>query len=521
MNIYLNWLTLFCTLALAILHSTRCLTIIQQKNYKSEKNSKTIRKEKTLFFIFCFSAGLILAFLAYFKLWLPTATLILIITLFLAGWLANINKNAKLPLKYTNRAIRLAIAYYIVLIGVLYLIFILAKSVYVVFLSFILLALNTVLLNVVNVLVSLFENLNNQKYIKKATLQLAASPIYKIGITGSYGKTSVKNILAQMLAQKYKVLSTPENYNTPLGICRTLQGQNLNNFDIFIAEMGARYKGDIKELAQIVRPNASIITGIAPQHLATFKSIENIVKEKGELAQATLEYCVFDADNPYSKDIIKRSSCKSGTVSISDNTGAQVFAKNIRFDNNTTYFDIEFIDKTRIANCATLLLGAHNITNILLAATLAKFLGVEAAALKKAIASLAPVPHRLQLAPNSRGITIIDDTYNANLEGVKSAYKALELFEGRKVVFAQGIADAGKLSAKINIEVGKLLAEVADIVMLTGSNSTYIEQGLLQNGFNASRIYRYASFKEAKENFSKVLAKGDVFLLQNDLIDIS
>lgn len=520
MNIYLNWLCFFSSLALAILHSTRCLTIIQQKNYKLEKNNRRIKAERILFFLCCMLSAIILTTMSFFKFWLPTSALMLIIVLFLAGWVSKLNKNTKVPLKYTNRMIRLIILYLVVLISVLSLFLFLLQSVYMVFAAFMLLAFNAILLDIINKIASIFENLNNQRYISRAALKLAAPSIYKIGITGSWGKTSVKNILTELLACNYKVLATPANYNTPLGISRTLQDENLNNYQIFIAEMGARYKGDIKKLAKMVRPNAAIITGIGPQHLATFKSVKNIVKEKSELAQA-VGYCVFDADNLYSHETYNKITCQKIAVSISGGSKAQVYAKNISFYNNTTYFDIEFEDGTHILRCATNLLGTHNLTNILQAVSMAKYLGVENATIKQVIAGLTPVPHRLQIVPNTRGITIIDDTYNANLEGVKSAYRVLQRYTARKVVFTQGIAELGKQSVKINRQIGEMLAQAADIVMLTGSNSAYIEQGLMQAGFDKSKIYNYASLDKAKEDFGKVLIQGDVLLLQNDLIDIS
>ena len=521
MNIYLNWLALFCALCVAGLHSVRCITIIQQKNYRPEKNSAKIRKERALYFYKCLLAGCILAAIAYYELWISVGIFTPLFSACLIVSLVKAIKNTKVPLKCTRRVKRLFAVYLIVFSGCLYFAYLLYFTAYLIFAAFLLVALNAVFLDGLNAVVSVFENLNNRRYINAAKKRLASSSVYKIGITGSYGKTSTKNILAKMLARKYKVLCTPENYNTPLGISLTLKDKDLNAYDVFVAEMGARHKGDIKQLADMVRPAASVITGVGPQHLATFKSVKNIVREKGRLAEKTKEYCVIDISNPYGQEIYSKTACSKIAVCASQYNKAQVYAEHISFDNNLTRFDIVFIDGVTLKDCATVLLGAHNITNILLAAAMALFLGVKAGEIREAIASLTPMPHRLELVQNTRGITIIDDTYNANFEGVKSAYKVLQGFSGRKVVLTQGIAELGKKSAELNYQTGRLLAQVADLVLLTGVNAPHIEKGLLNSGFDKTAIKHYASLAAAQSDFERVLQKGDIFLLQNDLIDIS
>ncbi|MDE6373731.1 MAG: hypothetical protein K2L72_04445, partial [Clostridia bacterium] len=163
----------------------------------------------------------------------------------------------------------------------------------------------------------------NRSFVKKARAKLAGSNVIVVGITGSYGKTSAKNILAAMLQKKYKVLATPSSFNTPLGIAKTVNGSDLNGIDVFVAEMGARHVGDIAELCALCKPHYSLITGICPQHLESFKTLENVVATKGEIISGTQKLCVIaDGCFDYFKDIAGQK-VKCGCVSdvVADCTG--------------------------------------------------------------------------------------------------------------------------------------------------------------------------------------------------------
>lgn len=147
-----------------------------------------------------------------------------------------------------------------------------------------------------NLLAKIYEIPLNKKYLRAAKKSLAQSGVKVVAITGSYGKTSTKNILYAMLSKKYRVLATPRSHNTPIGIALSVNGNDLRGYDIFIAEMGARNVGDIAELCGICPPDYSLITGICPQHLESFGSMENIVKAKGEILAATKRKAFIAAD---------------------------------------------------------------------------------------------------------------------------------------------------------------------------------------------------------------------------------
>lgn len=365
-----------------------------------------------------------------------------------------------------------------------------------------------------------FEKLNNDRYVKRAKAELRKAPLIKIGITGSYGKTSCKNILAEMLKSRYVVIKTEGNYNTPMGIVKTVKSNEdtLNGADssvkpvVFIAEMGARHKGDISELAEIVEPDYAIITGVGAQHTETFGSIEAVAKEKSELARYVRERggkVVYNCDNNYTSDMWRRFGGITVGIKDSDYTvnGLKAGTFGLKFSVTDKYQNnIEL---------ATELIGRHNAVNIALCLALAVELGVPQNEIKEAVKALKPVPHRLELK-RLDGITVIDDGYNANYEGVLSAFETLSYFDGRKIVYAQGIVELGRQAKRVNTDVGRALSRVADIVILSGANADYIAVGLSEGGYEGE-IIKLRSMKEVTDALPDILKSGDVVLFQNDI----
>lgn len=365
-----------------------------------------------------------------------------------------------------------------------------------------------------------FEKLNNYRYVKRAKADLSAVPVVKIGITGSYGKTSCKNILAEMLKSRYVVIKTEGNYNTPMGIVKTVNdnedvlGNAKNSVKpvAFIAEMGARHRGDIAELADIVRPDYAIVTGVGEQHTETFGSIEAVAKEKSELARYVRERggtVVYNGDNDYTRKIALRYG---GINAGSGNSDYRIIG--LKTGTFGLKFGIEdkYGDRTELS---TELIGRHNALNIAMCYALAVNLGVPNEDIVTAVKNLRPVPHRLELK-RMGNITIIDDGYNANFEGVLSAFDTLTCFEGRKVVYAQGIVELGRQSKRVNTGVGRALSRVADVVILSGVNADYIAVGLSEGGYRGE-IKRFKSMKEVTDALPDILKSGDVVLFQNDI----
>ncbi len=357
-----------------------------------------------------------------------------------------------------------------------------------------------------------FEEANNQKYIRKAKSTLSNGEVVKIGITGSYGKTSVKEILKRILSKKYVVAATPGNYNTPLGIARTVSN-GIDNAQVFIAEMGARKMGDIQELVDIVDPSIGILTGIAEQHLETFGSVDNVFEEKRKLTDYT-KISIVNADNY----IIKERLTEERLIKIftdSENFEADIQIFDIECKDSGSSFSINCNDK--VMQMQTQLLGKHNIINIALAVAAAIELGVEEQNIIEAVKEIDVIENRQQKIITSRGITIIDDSYNINPEGVKAALDTLKMFKGRKIVTVSGLVEMGKRERVCNELLGEWISEVADILVVFGSkHKDSIIKGASAN-LDSDSIYTVSTMELCKDLYKVLLKEGDTLLVLADL----
>ncbi|MBQ3572687.1 MAG: UDP-N-acetylmuramoyl-tripeptide--D-alanyl-D-alanine ligase, partial [Clostridia bacterium] len=364
-----------------------------------------------------------------------------------------------------------------------------------------------------------FEIVRQEKYIEKCTKKLKEHKgLIKIGITGSYGKTSVKRILCTILEEKYNVLATPSSYNTPMGICKSVKRLKPEH-QVFIAEMGARHVGDIRKLAKIVEPDYAIINGIVGQHLESFGSLSAIKQTKYELVESMPSGCVaytVDSENTISLfDDCKLKTIKAG-ITLDENPS--VFAKEIAMNENGSTFILSVHGKE--IKCHSALLGKHNISNICLAVAIAYEMGLSIFEISAGISRLTAVEHRLNVKKNANGITVIDDSYNCNTKGFDAALEVLSFFEGRKIVITPGMVELGSTEDMENFLLGKKLANACDVAVLVGRSSAYIiRNGLLECGFDPENIIQASTLDGAMKKLQQVLKAGDVILFENDLPD--
>ena len=430
----------------------------------------------------------------------------------------------KIPLKLTNRMNRAMILLWVLGAIITFGLLVLSES----YVSFFRLGgmvlvplLLPILVPFVVWLLRPIENQINRGYVKKSREKLARFPeLIKVGITGSFGKTSTKNFLATILMEKYHVCATPQSFNTPMGITRTVL-QNLDfGHQVLIAEMGARKKGDIKELCDLVEPKYGILTAIGAQHIATFRNQENIKQTKAELCQYLGKdgVCVFDMDNEIVREIAKESQCKKIKVSLVDSS-ADVFATDIVTSTQGTTFNLHIGDNEY--PCSTKLLGVHNITNLLLCVGLSKALDLTDEQILSGITKVNPVEHRLQLINSAHNITILDDTYNSSIDGSKRALDVLAMYtDRRKVVVTPGLVELGTMERLENYNFGKRIAGVADVVVIVNkAHYASIKQGLLDEGFSEDKIYHAIDTIATQEALREILVEGDVVLWENDLPD--
>ena len=438
--------------------------------------------------------------------------------------------NAKVPLKKTKRLVRLCITYIIVLacvsFGLLtllnYLAFLIGDEI-TALLRYALICgmpiLTPYLLFVAYAINEPFENLLKKYHLRLAKEKLDKAKVLKIAVTGSYGKTSVKEILKTILSQKYRVLATPESYNTPLGIAIAIK-QLDSTHDVFIAEMGARSKGDIEQLAKLVKPKYGVLTGINNQHLETFRTIENIKDTKFELFENLDSDGVgfFCADNKDVAELMQKFGGEKYSAGLSGENNL-VTASDIVMNSQGMSFKLIF-DGQNSVECSTVLLGSHSVKNICLAAAVAFKVGLTPEEIATGINRIKSIGHRLELMPNNKNIVIIDDSYNSNVTGVDAAMEVLDTFEGRKIVLTPGLVELGRMENMANLNLGKTLAEHADIVIIIGKhNAEMLINGLIYGGMNKENIKFAKNLTKGNELLNDVIEEGDVVLFENDLPD--
>ena len=364
-----------------------------------------------------------------------------------------------------------------------------------------------------------------RRYYREAQQILASMPRLKvIGVTGSFGKTSTKNYLYRILSEKYNVLMTPGNYNTTLGVVRTVREQLKPYHDIFIVEMGAKQPGDIREICDLVHPTIGIVTAVGEMHLETFHTVENILHTKFELLDALPEeglgvvnldsQPIAASDAPHDKRIV--------TYAV-HNTAADYRAVDINYTSKLTDFSVATREGVR-TGYATQLAGRGNILNLLAAIVVADRLGVEEALQKRAMRRIEQIEHRLSINRASGGVTVIDDAYNSNPAGARMALEVLRDFAvdvgGRRIVVTPGFVELGERQAELNRQFGRDMAKACDIAVVVNlTNREAITQGLTEAGFPAECIHQTASFTEASAFLLRTLTQGDVILYENDLPD--
>ncbi len=342
--------------------------------------------------------------------------------------------------------------------------------------------------------------------------------LIKIGITGSYGKTSSKNILHEILSEQFYSLPTPASFNTPMGITITIREDLKNTHQVFIAEMGADKVGDIVELSNFIRPDYAIVTSIGPQHLATFKSIENIVKEKMALVEKLPKsgVAIINKDNDYINNYQVKNTCKIVSYGI-NNHKVDYLAQNITYSILGSSFEVVYKDE--IYQFKTRLLGEHNVLNILSAIALARELDVSWDKLVSAVSKVRFIPHRLELK-TINGRRFIDNAFNSNPEGANMSLQVISQMDNHRFIITPGMIDLGPIQNEENYKFGFNMKDKVDTVILVGQNQTKpIVEGLQAADFNQDNIIVFDTVKQALAYVYSHATAKDIILLENDLPD--
>ena len=384
------------------------------------------------------------------------------------------------------------------------------------------------------------EKAVNQHYINDAKRILRSNPeMTIIGVTGSYGKTSVKFFLQTLLQQRYSVLVTPESYNTPMGVVITIRKFMKPSHEIFVCEMGARYVGEIKEICDLVHPHHGVITSIGPQHLDTFGSIENIKKTKFELADALPEGAMLflNGDNEYIAGYLESRGGDEGpsesglagarktggygnvTFYYSQGSGEGYTASDIRLSNLGTDFTVTAPDGES-ERYQMKLVGAHNVINVMGAIAVANRFGIPLKELRIPVRRLRPAQHRMEMKESGE-VTIIDDAYNSNPIGSKAAVETLALFDGIRILITPGMVELGEDEDEYNRRFGTYAADCCDWILLVGEKHTApIREGIMSKGFPEGNCRTFGKVEEAIDFAYRIRGEGHKYiLLENDLPD--
>ena len=534
MTVYLFYVTLAVCLARAILRTTRGLHILQLDGYKTTRYVRWICQHLS----HCFEikevlivAAFVLLTILYPAAWLFPVLCIAWSAFQIATLIWRKKVEAKKPLVYTARAKRVFGLAVFLLVGLAVGLALQSAPTTSTTWSvaiFLFSEVSVITLTVANLLIYPLERAINGAYLRSAKKRIKTLMPKVIGITGSYGKTSTKYILHQILSQKFNTLMTPDSYNTPMGVTKVIRGDLTAAHEVFIVEMGAYRRGDIRELCELASPEIGILTAVGPQHLERFKSIETIAKTKYELIESLPAdgLAVFNCDNDIVAGLADKTDDKQ-VIRYAVDADSDLTASNIRH----TDAGLEFTVHSNALQAAgeieirTRLLGRHNVSNILAATSVALACGMELEEIRDAVAKVEPVPHRLQLSAGAGGVTIIDDSFNANPVGAKAALEVLDDFGrapngGKKVLVTPGMVELGEQEYEENRRFGERAAQVCDRVILVGPNRTApILDGLKTANYPKEQVRIAANLAEVKDYLGKLLKPGDVVLFENDLPD--
>ena len=518
------------------------LHYFQLESYQFPGYFRTLRRNwtKALLPGACMCALLTILFLLSFLLSSPEpiggglgagdiAILIGIILLLIAGgWLLGrklSEKNAKKKFVLTPRVKRLYAVFFIVMTLILYGITRLINTLidisdYFLILFFLFPLFLPLWIALCGLLAWPIEKAISEMYFRDAQRILRErKDLIKIGITGSWGKTSVKFILGTILEEKYHTLVTPASFNTPMGVTKVIRSKLEPGHRVFVSEMGARHVGDIKEMCRLVHPQIGLLTSVGPQHLDTFKTVERVAKTKYELIDALPEdgEAFFADDGDICRSLYEKTTVRKHLTGL-DPEKDELWAEEIRYSpEGSTFLLCRGDEKTE---CTTQLLGELNIRNILLCASTALSLGLSMKQIARGIAKIRPVEHRLQLIRHPGGLNVIDDAFNSNIRGAKQAFQVLKQFPKKRVIVTPGMVELGEQEAEMNRAFGTAMADCCDTAILVGKKrSEAIAAGLKENGFPEESILVAASLEEAASMMREITGAGDTVLFENDLPD--
>ncbi len=397
-----------------------------------------------------------------------------------------------------------------------------------------------------NMTLAPYEASTQKKFYNEAQQKLNEVNPIVIGITGSYGKTSVKHILGHILKTSAPTLMTPGSVNTLMGITRIIREQLEPQCKYFIVEMGAYGPGSIASLCKLTPPHYGIISSIGHAHYERFKTLETVVEAKYELAEDVLSrqgtMIVHEKTLKFEHSRNIRHKAMDHFIVC----GEPMRTKEPRSEQEFSYLspddlNILSVEQTPKGLCVNIkwkdekytlrapLYGIHHGHNIALAFACAMSLGMEAKDIKAALARVPQIRHRLEVKASSDGTMIIDDAFNSNPPGFRSALHVLGVLAhdlkenkgaGRAILITPGMVELGEAHSEVHRTIGALASEICDIVVVVKSERipTFIEG--IKAGKKQPILKTFDTFADAQKWVIDQKKEGDVILIENDLPDI-
>ncbi len=332
-------------------------------------------------------------------------------------------------------------------------------------------------------------------YKKEAIKKLKEINPTIIAITASYGKTSIKNFIYQIIKKEFISYKTPRSVNTLAGLIQDINNDLPQNSEVYIAEAGARQRGDIDEIATFLNQQISVVGSIGPAHIEYFKSLDNIRDTKMEILN--------------SKKLQKAFIHTSANVNPKNDKRVEIFGNDIKLicsNLDGITFSIKLNNKEE--EFFAPILGSFNTINITAAIKVAYFLGIDIEKIKKAVSTLPQVEHRLQKI-EAGGKLIIDDSFNGNFEGMSSSYDLASLYNGRKVIITPGIVES---SDEANEKLAKKIDKIFDLVIITGE----LNKDILDHNISNTKKIILKDKSKIQNLLAKETKAGDLILFSND-----
>jgi len=389
--------------------------------------------------------------------------------------------------------------------------------------------LSEILLVAANVVTKPAENSIRRHYLRLARARLTAVDPLVIAVAGSYGKTSTKHILAQLLQPQVTTLPTRKSFNTLMGVSRVINEDLLPEHRVFVVEMDAYAEGEIAAMCDLVHPRIAITTAVGPQHMERFGTLERIADAMYEAVTALPEgasWIVYTGDAPGAalarrgvtgnRRLVRYALVEEGMVPDAD-----VVASGVRLDAHGSTFRWQWPAEGLDRPVTIPLLGRHQVANVSAALAAVHVLGYSIDSAIAVAATLAPVEHRLQVMPTSGPLTVIDDSYNANPVGVHNGLEVLAAMPGGgKFLVTPGLVELGSVEDEENRRYGAHAAKVCDhVIVMSARTSDALCAGLRDGGLGEDRIHVAATLEEATTVLQSLSRPGDVVLFANDLPD--